>query len=94
MVCSLRQVSNSFPGHDPSYPCPSPLQDKLAISRKRMGWMLSPLVLWFAIVLIVYLLQYYWLASAEERVMGGCRCSVPHCVVLHGHRRPPSLPFG
>lgn len=47
----------------------------MAISRKRVWWMLSPMALWFGILLIVWLLQYYWLASAEERVMGEGRCS-------------------
>ena len=53
---------------------PPPPQDKMAISRKRVWWMLSPLALWFGIMLLVWLLQYYWLASAEERVMGEARC--------------------
>ena len=51
-------------------PCLAP-QDKLAMTRKRLWWMLSPLALWFGAVIILWLLQFYWLNSAEERVMGG-----------------------
>lgn len=41
------------------------------MTRKRLWWMLSPLALWFGVVIILWLLQFYWLNSAEERVMGG-----------------------
>lgn len=38
------------------------------MSRRRLWWMMSPLALWLVVVAVCWILQYYWIASAEERV--------------------------
>lgn len=45
-------------------------QDRIAMTRRRLWAMMSPLAVWLALVALVWLLQYYWISSAEERVLG------------------------
>lgn len=41
------------------------------MTRRRLWWMMSPLALWLAVIAIAWILQYYWIGSAEERVKVG-----------------------
>ncbi|KAL4422853.1 hypothetical protein ABPG75_009050 [Micractinium tetrahymenae] len=45
-------------------------QDKMAMTRRRLVGMLCPLGLWLVVVAVAFLLQFYWVSTSSERVLG------------------------
>jgi hypothetical protein len=47
-----------------------PVQSRLAISRRSIVWLMLPFLLWLGVTCALWGMQYYWVSSATERVMG------------------------
>lgn len=44
-------------------------QDKIAMTRRRLWAMVMPLAFWLVVVIILWLMQHFWISGASERVL-------------------------